>query len=87
MPCGVCEIGRGAEVIIRSEGAPPSLKAFLVDAEDLCGAFCVWLTKDGEGGKDWLSGRFLVANWDVDELEAKKDEIVERDSLKMALKL
>ena len=74
-------------ICARSNGGPATLQPFLVDAEDLCGAFCVWLTKDGEGSKDWLSGRFLVANWDVDELEAKKDEIVERDTLKMGLRL
>lgn len=34
----------------------------------------------------YLSGRYMSANWDVDELEQKKDEIKERDLLKMDLK-
>lgn len=55
--------------------------AVLVDSLDLCGAFCVWLTKE-KRGRQWLSGRFLSAKWDVDELLAKRSEIVEKDLLK-----
>ncbi len=47
----------------------------------LCGAFCVWITKQKEE-LQWLNGRFLSANWDVDELLAKKAEIVEKNLLK-----
>jgi hypothetical protein len=32
-----------------------------------------------------LNGRYIDATWDVDELEKKKDEIVEKDMLKMRL--
>lgn len=42
----------------------------------------MWLTK---GGRTWLNGRYLSANWDVDELEAKKDEIIEGNKLKMRM--
>jgi hypothetical protein len=42
----------------------------------------VWLTK---GNRKWLSGRYLSACWNVDELEAKKDEIVEGDKLKVRM--
>ncbi len=34
----------------------------------------------------FLSGRYMSANWDVDELEARKDDIIKRDLLKMDLK-
>jgi NAD(P)-dependent dehydrogenase (short-subunit alcohol dehydrogenase family) len=54
----------------------------LIDTPDLCGGFVVWLTK---GQKSWLNGRYLSASWDVDELEARKDEITERDKLKMRM--
>ena len=55
----------------------------LVDDVGLCGAFCVWLTKDRrERSMQWLSGRFVSANWDVDELLAKKTEIMEKDLLR-----
>ena len=53
----------------------------LVDDVDLCGAFCVWLSKQT---KDllWLTGRFVSANWDVDGLLAKKSETVNKNLLK-----
>lgn len=60
------------------------LVAVLVDSPDLCGAFCVWLTKE-KGSRQWLSGRILSAKWDVDELIAKKSEVVEKDLLKFAV--
>lgn len=37
-----------------------------------------WLTKEK---RPWLSGRFVSANWDVEELEKRKDEIVDKDLL------
>ena len=58
----------------------------LIDDVALCGAFCVWLTKI-KGGEQWLNGRFLSATWDVDELLAKTDEIVEKNLLKMRMAL
>lgn len=71
----------------RSQGAPSNFKDFLVDSDDMCGAFCVWLTKDGAEARSWLSGRLLSSNWDVDELEQKKQEVVEKDLLKIKLSL
>lgn len=62
--------------------APPHILDMLKDSVDLCGAFCTWLTKDD---KSWLSGRLLCANWDVEELQARKEEIVEKDLLKLKL--
>ena len=56
----------------------------MTESPDLCGAFCVWLTKQS---RDWLSGRYLCATWDVEELEAKRNDIVERDLLRISLRL
>ncbi len=53
----------------------------LVDDVGLCGAFCVWLSSKQEDVM-FLNGRFLSANWDVDELLHRKDEIVQKDLLK-----
>lgn len=64
--------------------APIDFLPYLTDSPDLCGAFCVWLTV---GEKQWLSGRLVSANWDVDELEGKKEEIVAKDALKLQLSL
>jgi len=41
-------------------------------------AFAAWLATDEA---DFLSGRFVWAEWDVEELKAKKDEILEKDLL------
>jgi hypothetical protein len=42
----------------------------------------VWLTK---GKRTWLGGRYVSATWDVAELEAMKDGIVQGDKLKQRL--
>ncbi|GAB7354183.1 hypothetical protein MBLNU459_g4736t1 [Dothideomycetes sp. NU459] len=69
--------------------APEDFKQYLTDDPELCGAFCVWLTKTREGGEgvEWLGGRQLVAKWDVDELLGRKEEIVSKDLLKTKLAL
>ena len=54
----------------------------LPDSPDLAGGFVVWLVKEK---RLWLSGRYLSANWDVDELCAKQKEIVKSDKLKMRM--
>lgn len=69
------------------ETAPEEFREFLTDSPDLCGAFCVWLTKDGGRERRWLSGRLVSAKWDVGELEARREEIVRRDLLKTTLAL
>ena len=58
------------------------VRPMAVDDVGLCGAFLLWLVKER---REWLSGRYLSANWDVDELEAKKDVIVSNDQLKMRM--
>jgi NAD(P)-dependent dehydrogenase (short-subunit alcohol dehydrogenase family) len=57
---------------------PESLHAYLNDKPDLAASFAVWLCS---GKADWASGRYLSANWDVGELTARKDEILEKDLL------
>jgi NAD(P)-dependent dehydrogenase (short-subunit alcohol dehydrogenase family) len=66
------------------ESAPEEFRKFLTDSSELCGAYCVWLTKDEEQRK-WLSGRLISAKWDADELEARKEESVEKGLLKTVL--
>jgi hypothetical protein len=46
--------------------------------EQLAGDFIVWSIRlDGH----FLNGRFVHANWDVDELKAKKDEILKNPEM------
>jgi NAD(P)-dependent dehydrogenase (short-subunit alcohol dehydrogenase family) len=54
----------------------------LVDDIGLCGGFLTWLTKER---RQWLSGRYLAVTWDVDELEKKRDDIVNQDLLKFKM--
>jgi hypothetical protein len=54
----------------------------LVDDVNLCGGFRVRLTKER---REWLSGRYMNCNWDVDELGKMRDEIVEREKLKFII--
>ena len=63
-------------------GFPEEFKAVAIDEAGICGAFLVWLVKEK---RSWLSGRYLSSNWDVTELEGRRDEIVQRDKLKMRM--
>jgi len=54
----------------------------LTDDVKLCGGFLTWLTREK---REWLSGRYLSAAWDVDELTAMRVEIVEGDKLVMRM--
>jgi hypothetical protein len=49
------------------------------DSPELSAATAVWLSKEP---RPWLNGRYVAANWDTDELEAMKDDIVTDDKLK-----
>jgi hypothetical protein len=59
----------------------------LADSPDLVGSFCVWLAKGeaSERRKEVLNGRFLSCKWDVNELEARFDEIYQKDLLKFRI--
>jgi len=58
--------------------------AALLEDVRLGGSFVVWLTKER---RMWLSGRYLSAKWDVDELCSRQDEIVQGGKLKMRMVL
>ncbi|KAK7914368.1 hypothetical protein PG985_012071 [Apiospora marii] len=61
---------------------PNFMHAVLVDKPALPAHSLVWLTKER---RTWLSGRFASVNWDMEELEGRKGEIVEKDLLKFRL--
>ena len=63
-------------------GMPEMWLPAMQDDVGLCGAFLVWLTKEK---REWLSGRYVSANWDVEELEGMKEQIVKGDKLKMRM--
>jgi NAD(P)-dependent dehydrogenase (short-subunit alcohol dehydrogenase family) len=57
---------------------PQALHAYLVDEPELAASFSVWLCS---GAADWARGRYLSANWNVDELNAIRDTIQQDDLL------
>jgi NAD(P)-dependent dehydrogenase (short-subunit alcohol dehydrogenase family) len=63
-------------------GFPEVFEAMCRDDPGLCGAFLVWLVKEKRA---WLSGRYVHVNWDVTELEAKREEIEREDKLKVRM--
>ena len=50
---------------------------------ELAGAFAVYLTTERAGH---LNGRFVSVNWDIEELEARKNEIILEGLLTEGLK-
>ncbi|KAF2432453.1 NAD(P)-binding protein [Tothia fuscella] len=73
-------VATGSEKLVVPDGK--RWEKLLVDDVGLAGGFCVWLTKEK---REWLSGRYLDAKWDVDELVRRKDEIVGKDLLKLRM--
>ena len=61
---------------------PKDMHGLLVDTPELCADMMVWLTAER---REWLAGRYIAVNWDVDELLEKKEKIVEEDLLKVRL--
>lgn len=48
----------------------------------LVGDSVAWLTEER---REWLGGRYVSCNWDMEELVGRRDEIVSGDMLKMRL--
>ncbi|KAI9373560.1 hypothetical protein BJX61DRAFT_502200 [Aspergillus egyptiacus] len=61
----------------------PLIAPFLFDTVALAGGAAVWMCA---GDRRFLSGRYVSVNWDVEELERKKDEIVEQNLLTSELR-
>lgn len=56
----------------------------LVDTPEVPSHTMVWLCSEK---RDWLSGRFVAATWNMEELEARKGEILEKNLLKFRMTL
>lgn len=61
---------------------PDFVKVNLIDRPELMADTVVYLTQER---REWLRGRYLSCNWDMPELLAMKEEIVEKDKLKMRM--
>lgn len=56
---------------------PPSTHSLLIDTPELAAGFVLWLTTQ-VSTVDFLRGKYSSANWDVDQLLERKNEIVEK---------
>ncbi|KAF5360101.1 hypothetical protein D9757_013642 [Collybiopsis confluens] len=61
---------------------PEELRFAVVDTVELAAHSIVFYTKEK---REWLGGRYINAQWDVDEFLAKKDEIIAGDKLKVRM--
>ncbi len=61
-----------------AKNMPGEMHPFLTDEPELAAGFIVWLSS---GKADWAGGRYLSANWDVNELLRMKDRIIGDDLL------
>lgn len=60
-----------------------ALAPFMKDTPQLVGGLAVWLAS---GDRKFLSGRYITANWDVEELDRRQVEIKTEDKLTTVLK-
>jgi hypothetical protein len=61
---------------------PAANHAVLIDTPELAADTLVWLSSQR---REWLSGRFVSAAWDMEELEKKQAEILRKNALKFRL--
>lgn len=59
-----------------------SFKRFALDTPDLVGGIGVWLTTEKAA---FLTGKYVSANWSVEELVERKEEILSGGLLSLAL--
>ncbi|KAH8803007.1 hypothetical protein F5884DRAFT_804130 [Xylogone sp. PMI_703] len=61
---------------------PKCLLGNLVDDPELAADTMVWLSAER---REWLSGRYISCNWDMEELESRKLEVINADLFKFRL--
>jgi NAD(P)-dependent dehydrogenase (short-subunit alcohol dehydrogenase family) len=69
--------------ILMTDIVGEALKPFAKDTHELAGGFAVWLSTEQAS---FLNGRYVSANWSVDELLERKEEIVSEGKLLVGIK-
>lgn len=65
-----------------SRGMPERMMAVLVDTAELgADSFVAWT----ERRREWFAGRFLSVNWDLGDLEKRREDIVKGDLLRVRM--
>ncbi|CAJ0553078.1 Ff.00g115900.m01.CDS01 [Fusarium sp. VM40] len=65
-----------------TEGVPEAVRNALPHQPDIAGDTIAWLASER---REWLGGRYVSCPWDMEELVARKDEIIEKDKLKLRM--
>ncbi|KAF4331795.1 oxidoreductase short chain dehydrogenase reductase family [Fusarium beomiforme] len=61
---------------------PQAMHGYLNDTAELAAGTIIWLSRER---RDWLSGRYVTVNWDMEELEGKRQEILQGNLLKFRM--
>ncbi|EFW99057.1 short chain dehydrogenase reductase [Grosmannia clavigera kw1407] len=62
-----------------SMNMPLERQVILTDTPELAADTLIWLARER---RDWLAGRFVSVSWDMEELEQKKQDILQRNLFK-----
>ncbi|KEY73165.1 hypothetical protein S7711_04131 [Stachybotrys chartarum IBT 7711] len=65
-----------------TENTPEKIRNALPDHPEMAGDTIAWLAAER---REWLGGRYVSCPWDMEELLQKKDEIIQKDKLKMGM--
>ena len=68
--------------VVMTDMTTEAFKPFAQDTPELVGGVAVWLATEEA---KFMSGRFISANWMVDELVQRKEEIVKEGKLLFGL--
>lgn len=77
--CVVMHPGGVLTDLIKNTVVPEAIIGRMIDKAELSGATAVYLSTEQS---DFLMGRFVVATWDMEELERQKAKILKEDLLK-----
>lgn len=65
-----------------SHKMPEDFKKRLVDTPEVGAHALTWLVRER---REWLAGRYISCQWDVDELLAKRQDIIDGDKLRVRM--
>ncbi|RFU79480.1 oxidoreductase, short chain dehydrogenase reductase family [Trichoderma arundinaceum] len=77
--CVVMHPGGVKTNLLKNAVVPEAIMSRMTDKAELSGATAVYLSTERS---DFLMGRFVLATWDMEELEQQKDRILKQDLLK-----
>jgi len=71
--------------VVATDMLKDAFAPFAKDTPELVGGLATWLAGWKGPDRSFLGGRYITANWDVEDLVERKDEIVKENLLKTNL--